>query len=770
MRKISAPAPVPARLLLAATLAALLALAAAPNAWAVIHHLRNGRSLSFQPLRGASAAAAAPLDAFFSNLDYNGGPVMPSNTNYAVYWAPSGASAYPSGYRTGIDTYFEDLAHDSGGHQNTDSVSSQYNDWEGDFARYESHFGGDLLDTDPYPANGCTKATICLTDEQLQQELAKFIEAKKLPTDLTHEYFLLTPPKVEDCFEAGGAECSAGSKAPKYCAYHSAFNAIAGVVVYANDPYVTGNFGCDDGNHPNGQPSDGALEGGLSHEHNESITDPEPNSGWTDLGSSTGGEIGDKCRTGVSASEFGTPLGTTGSGAKYNQVIDGHFYWYQQEWSNESHKCLQRWSREAVPATASFSSEAAGGANEMNFSAAGSSAPGGVTHYNWKFAGTAKPVETTVPTTTHKFPGSGKWEVALTVFSASGESAGTARLIQTGDEGPLAAFSPSAPSSEPGQSISFNAGESSDPDGSITAYEWNFGDGSTATGATPAHAYSAAGDYPVTLVVSDGSGQIATASHVVDVHGPPSAEFSFSPSVPVAGAAVAFNAGASSDPAGPITKYDWTFGDGGLGTGVAPEHAYSSPGTYTVTLTVTDGAGLHASVVHSVTVLEAPPPETPVGEGSAYLSGYSSEPGAAAALLTASAFTSTASVDSSSGAITLAASVARSGTLRWRATFSNGTFGVYAARASKCRKGLVRLKGRCRPATIVFSAGSETATTAGAVKLKLVPSASARRALASARARKHGLHVTVTVVFQPAQGGAPVTHTFSVLVRSARHR
>src|SRR5579859_7314200 len=143
----------------AAALAAAVAvlLVCASSALGVVVHLHNGRSLSFQPLRGSSM----PLDAFFSNLDYNGGPVMASNTNYAVYWRPSSAPAYPSGYQSGLDTFFEDLAHDSGGHQNVDSVATQYNDWEGDYARYQSHFGGELVDTDAYPKNGCTQATIC---------------------------------------------------------------------------------------------------------------------------------------------------------------------------------------------------------------------------------------------------------------------------------------------------------------------------------------------------------------------------------------------------------------------------------------------------------------------------------------------------------------------------------------------------------------------------------------------------------------------------------
>src|ERR1019366_9335224 len=93
-----------------------------------------------------------------------------------------------------------------------------------------------------------------------------------------------------------------------YCAYHGNIPVGEGEVIYSNDPYVTGNFGCDDPNHPNGKPSDGVLVGGLTHEHNESITDPVPNSAWTDIGGS-GGEIGDKCRPFTEGTEFGEPLG-----------------------------------------------------------------------------------------------------------------------------------------------------------------------------------------------------------------------------------------------------------------------------------------------------------------------------------------------------------------------------------------------------------------------------------------------------------------------------
>src|SRR5437588_5180915 len=244
-----------AALLLLASLIAGVALGAgASPAAAVIVHLRNGKAVSYQPLRGAGTIR--PFDEFFSNLDYSGGPVMASNTNYIIYWRPTSAGirAYPAEYKPGLKQYFEDLAGDSGGHENTDSVSTQYNDAAGEFANYDSHFGGEFEDTDPYPPNSCSAAPICVDDEQIQAELVKFAKARGLTMDLGHEFFLVTPPEVEDCFEAEGEECSAGSFFPAYCAYHSAVAVEKGVLIYANDPYVTGNAGCDDGNHPNAKP------------------------------------------------------------------------------------------------------------------------------------------------------------------------------------------------------------------------------------------------------------------------------------------------------------------------------------------------------------------------------------------------------------------------------------------------------------------------------------------------------------------------------------
>jgi hypothetical protein len=115
-----------------------------------------------------------------------------------------------------------------------------------------------------------------------------------------------------------------------YCAYHSSFNSSSGTTLYANQPYAAYvPFACGSGQSPNGDDADSTINV-TSHEHNETITDPL-GTAWYD---SSGAENGDKC-----AWNFGTALGSNGKGL-YNQVIDGHDYYLQQEWSNHSFGCV----------------------------------------------------------------------------------------------------------------------------------------------------------------------------------------------------------------------------------------------------------------------------------------------------------------------------------------------------------------------------------------------------------------------------------------------
>jgi len=455
-----------------------------------------------------------------STLDYLGGPVMPANTNYAVYWQPSGAPAYPADYEAGLNQYFIDIAHDSGRATNVDSVSTQYNDAFGNVANYTSAFGGALQDTDAYPPDICLNAPICITDSQLTAELSDFIDANHLPRDLAHEYFLFTPPGVEVCQDDAGTGCSVNAfPNPAFCAYHG-FSLSQPTFIYSVDPYVVGNPRCEDGNHPNGRTSDGELQGGVTHEHNESITDPTVTA-WTDYvnGLVTGYELGDKCEWGPIT---GAPLGTAPNGSPYNQVINGHLYWYQEEWSNRDQQCMQRLSPRDGRATAQFESRPQGG-SIMTFDATQSTAPrGGVAYYSWQFNDNYNraysQLRTTNPSVFHTFPGSGLFVVALTVVGRDGTSIGTARVIATGQPGPDPVITVTTASPRVGQPVSFDESASTDDAGSIVFAVWNFGDQSAeAVGGSLNHTFTAAGTYWVTLTVRDSTGQWASITKAVTV-------------------------------------------------------------------------------------------------------------------------------------------------------------------------------------------------------------------------------------------------------------
>jgi PKD repeat protein len=273
------------------------------------------------------------------------------------------------------------------------------------------------------------------------------------------------------------------------------------MLLYADDPFVTGISGCDDGNHPNG-PSDGALEGGLSHEHNESISDPLPNDAWTNgAGLNQGLEIGDQC-DGI----MGTALGTAPNGALYNQVIDGHFYWYQEEWSNQGHTCLQRFTLSGTEPTAKFTVAASGGLT-MTFNASGSKAAGGVAEYSWQFndAFGAQTVERTSPIITHTFPTAGAYSVGLTVYGHGGLSKGAGGIVTTGQNGFTPGFTVTPANPAAGQPVTFSGLKtvSAEP---VMTYLWEFGDGSTGSGPNPTHVYSTVGAFKVTVVMFSGVG------------------------------------------------------------------------------------------------------------------------------------------------------------------------------------------------------------------------------------------------------------------------
>ncbi|GEM_PF-1790686 len=147
---------------------------------------------------------------------------------------------------------------------------------------------------------------------------------------------------------------------------------------------------------------------------------------------------------------------------------------------------------------------------------------------------------------------------------------------------------------------------STDPDGTVVAWEWDFGDGSTSAEREPTHTYAAPGTYVVTLTVTDDAGERGTTTLEQTVVGPLQAEVT-APARTVEGTSVRIEDTTVPQDAA-IVERAWDFGDGSRTTGtVAPSHVFPDDGTYEVTMSVRDTRGRSSSATTTVTVSNAAP-------------------------------------------------------------------------------------------------------------------------------------------------------------------
>ena len=248
------------------------------------------------------------------------------------------------------------------------------------------------------------------------------------------------------------------------------------------------------------------------------------------------------------------------------------------------------------------------------FSAAGSADPDGtIVSYRWDF-GDGSPMSNDAETS-HTYVAAGTFAVVLTVTDDKGRTASattTVTAVAPTNLAPVAVATATPDSGRAPLEVQFGSAGSSDPDGSIVSYSWNFGDGSpVSTQAAPSHTYTTVGPFAATLTVTDDDGAVDTDSVVVTVAPaqPPVAAASGSPTLGRAPLPVAFSSLGSSDPDGTIVSYSWDFGDGSpVSTQAAPSHTYTTVGPFAATLTVTDDDGAVDTDSVVVTVAPAQPP------------------------------------------------------------------------------------------------------------------------------------------------------------------
>src|SRR6185312_3052747 len=139
----------------------------------------HGKALGVVPAK--NQASHRPGSA--NNLSYHGGPVMQTNAVYALYWAPGGAFAGSANYQNVIDGFFTNVAKASGSTSNVYDSDTQYTNAAGAHIAYISTFTGAIVDTNAFPANGCTDryTSVCLTDAQISAEINAVIAARGLP-------------------------------------------------------------------------------------------------------------------------------------------------------------------------------------------------------------------------------------------------------------------------------------------------------------------------------------------------------------------------------------------------------------------------------------------------------------------------------------------------------------------------------------------------------------------------------------------------------------
>ncbi len=254
----------------------------------------------------------------------------------------------------------------------------------------------------------------------------------------------------------------------------------------------------------------------------------------------------------------------------------------------------------------------------VDFSGTESSDDGTIMSYAWDFGDGGTGIGSNP---SHIYSTAATFDVSLTVTDNDGatDTAATTAIIAAEDLVPPVADANGPYSGTVGETVQFDGSGSSDSDGNIVGYAWDFGDNETGTGVNPVHIYTTTGEFEISLTVTDNDGLQSTDTSAATIGIgplPPIADVN-GPYTGTVGVPVDFDGTGSSDPNNDIASYDWDFGDGTFveDAGPTPSHTYSGDGIFTVTLTVIDATELSdsASTTATIELILLPPVADPNG-------------------------------------------------------------------------------------------------------------------------------------------------------------
>ena len=212
------------------------------------------------------------------------------------------------------------------------------------------------------------------------------------------------------------------------------------------------------------------------------------------------------------------------------------------------------------------------------------SIPSNISSYTWRFGDGINNTNIT-DTTSHAYALAGNYTVTLILNIKNGCTDSIVKPLNIKVNGPTAVFNAVVPGACQNIVVAFND-SSYDSNSTIKVWQWNWGDGTSQTINVPPynHAYGAAGNYSVSLKVSDGNGCTDSVIHQnTIIISKPVASF-IADTLSCTAGIVTF----TNTSSGPSLRYVWSFGDGTTSSQTNPSHTYTSEGIYSVSLAITD--------------------------------------------------------------------------------------------------------------------------------------------------------------------------------------